>query len=222
VTWHLSHRADPACLPLADRHYNRQKPGTPQFVPPGRCIVLKAFDPSSNNPFKVGAFWITSWPFGKYVKHRWPGAWVCSSFRRECPWLGPASDLIREAIAATRSVAIEDPVWEHGRLPDAGIVTFIDREKVRPVTVRGVPTWGRTYRLAGFSAALCPEHNWSADHLGPPRDCSSCRSETAGRLLAFQMLPDAMPEPAPPRSFTRSLFDEVAPSPSTESEVGRG
>ncbi len=47
--WRLSNRADRDCLPLADRHYNRQKIGSPQFVPPGRCCVLKAGDP-------VGAF----------------------------------------------------------------------------------------------------------------------------------------------------------------------
>lgn len=38
--WHLSHRFDPRAVAIADRHYNRQKPGTPQFVPPGRCKVL--------------------------------------------------------------------------------------------------------------------------------------------------------------------------------------
>ena len=40
MNWRLSHRADPEARVLADRHYNRQKPGTPQFVPPGRCLVL--------------------------------------------------------------------------------------------------------------------------------------------------------------------------------------
>ena len=35
MPWSVSHRADPAALRIADRHYNRQKPGTPQFVPPG-------------------------------------------------------------------------------------------------------------------------------------------------------------------------------------------
>jgi hypothetical protein len=39
----LSHRADHRALPLADRHYNRQKPGTPQFVPPGRCMGMLLF-----------------------------------------------------------------------------------------------------------------------------------------------------------------------------------
>lgn len=39
MNWRLSHRFDPRALPIADSHYNRQKPGTPQFVPPGRCLV---------------------------------------------------------------------------------------------------------------------------------------------------------------------------------------
>ena len=87
--WTLSNRADPEARDIADRHYNRQKIGAPQFVPPGRCLVLK----------RPGALWITSWPFAEYVKHAWPGAWICSAFRRES---GPlASDLIRSAIAAT-------------------------------------------------------------------------------------------------------------------------
>ena len=42
-----SHRADPEVVPLADRHYNRQKIGSPQFAPPGRCLVLKDLDPKA-------------------------------------------------------------------------------------------------------------------------------------------------------------------------------
>lgn len=42
MIWSLSDRFDPRARGLADRHYNRQKPGTPQFVPPGRCLVLYA------------------------------------------------------------------------------------------------------------------------------------------------------------------------------------
>src|SRR6516162_623258 len=103
--WRLSHRADPAALPLADRHYNRQKPGTPQFVPPGRCLVLRA----------ETALWVTSWPFPEFVKHAWPGAWINSTFRRES---GPlASQMITEAVAATR--------WYWPNVPPQGMVTFI-------------------------------------------------------------------------------------------------
>ena len=33
MRWSKAHRADRDCLPIADRHYNRQKVGSPQFVP---------------------------------------------------------------------------------------------------------------------------------------------------------------------------------------------
>jgi hypothetical protein len=42
MNWELSHRADQRARRVADRHYNRQSHGSPQFVPPGRCCVLYA------------------------------------------------------------------------------------------------------------------------------------------------------------------------------------
>lgn len=164
--WLLSHRFDREVLPLADRHYNRQKPGTLQFVPPGRCLVLKT--PARD------AFWVTSWPFGEYVRRRWPGAWVCSAFRREGG--ERASDLISAAVAATRAH------WPD--VPALGLVTFLDRAKVRPVRVRGVETWGRTWALAGFE----PD------------------GETAGGLLALRLRPERMPAPRAAMTVQRSLF----------------
>ena len=71
--WRQSDKFDPAGRVIADRHYNRQKPGTPQFWPPGRTHVLRA----------PNALWVTSWPFPEYTKHDWAGAWVNSMFRRE-------------------------------------------------------------------------------------------------------------------------------------------
>lgn len=125
MNWRLSHRADPIAVDMADRHYNRQKPGSPQFVPPGRCLCLVA----------DGAVWVTSWPFAEWVKHRWAGAWVNSIFRRES---GPlASDLIREAVSATR--------WRWPEVPTLGMVTFVDRDKTRH---KRDP--GRCYVRAGF------------------------------------------------------------------------
>ena len=32
---------DPECAALADRHYSRQKVGSPQFAPPGETIILR-------------------------------------------------------------------------------------------------------------------------------------------------------------------------------------
>lgn len=92
MLWWASWKADPAVVPIADRHYNRQKIGAAQFVPPGRALVLKLEDAS--------AFWVTSWPFAEYTRHAWAGAWVCSAFRNESAHLSSA--LIRDAVAATR------------------------------------------------------------------------------------------------------------------------
>jgi hypothetical protein len=151
--WRISHRFDPECLPMADRHYNRRKIGSPQFVPPGRCFVLKA----------PRALWVTSWPFAQYVKHAWPGAWVNSLFRNEGG--GVASEMIRGAIARTRAN------WPTP--PDLGMVTFVDPKHVKPTVRRGVAIYGYCYLMAGFR------------HVG----------FTKGGLWAWQMLPDAMPEP---------------------------
>jgi len=127
MRWIMSHRADAKALPLADRHYNRQKIGSPQFVPPGRCIVLLT---------SCGrALWVTSWPYAEYVKHAWAGAWMNSLFRNE--GAGLSSDLIVEAIAVTKAL------W--GNPPELGIVTFVDTEKTRR---KRDP--GRCYRRAGF------------------------------------------------------------------------
>jgi hypothetical protein len=125
--WHLSHRFDTRALPLAYRHYNRRKVGSPQFVPPGACLVLLTEN--------ADALWVTSWPKGEYVRHAWPGAWVNSLFRNESACL--SSDLIKEAVAAT--------VAFFGSPPKQGMITFVDPEKTRH---KRDP--GRCYRKAGF------------------------------------------------------------------------
>lgn len=157
MIWTKSNRADPKARAVADRHYNRQKPGSPQFVPPGRCLVLYAENSMGR------ALWVTSWPYAQYVKHQWAGAWMCSAFRNE--GAGVASELILEAVAATRAF--------YGGPPELGMVTFIDRKKVKPVMVHGAPTWGRTYALAGF------------EYVG----------ETKGGLMVMQLRPGKMPSP---------------------------
>jgi len=128
MKWRLSNRAGRRAVEIADRHYNRQKPGTPQFVPPGRCLVFVT----------VGgdAVWVTSWPFAEYTKHAWAGAWVNTTFRNEGDTL--SSTLIRQAVAATLAL------WP--KPPALGIVTFVDAAKVRR---KRDP--GRCYRKAGFS-----------------------------------------------------------------------
>lgn len=124
--WQSSWRGDPIARILADRHYNRQSVGSSQFVPPGRCVVLRI----SNQ-----AVWVTSWPFAEYTQHAWAGAWVNSLFRNESDHL--SSELITEAVAATRAI------WEPPRI---GIVSFVDADKTRR---KRDP--GRCYRRAGWT-----------------------------------------------------------------------
>lgn len=127
MNWHLSHRFDRRALPLADRHYNRQHIGSPQYVAPGAPLCLLTAD--------ANALWVSLVQKAEYVKHGWPGAWLNSHFRNESSVL--SSMLIAEAVAATLS--------EFGSPPVAGMVTFIDADKTRR---KRDP--GRCYRKAGF------------------------------------------------------------------------
>jgi hypothetical protein len=155
MIWRPSHRAHRPARLLADNHYSRQKPGSPQFMPPGRCMVLLA----ENQKAVFGL----SWPFAEYVKHAWAGAWVTSIFRNENA--GPlASDMIRDALAIAQSK------WP---IPELGCITFVDPKKVRGVHERGELVKGFCFKKAGFVAV----------------------GETKGGLLAWQMLPAAMPAP---------------------------
>jgi hypothetical protein len=124
--WQPSHRADVRAVAIADQHYNRQKIGAPQFLPPGRSFTLRHDD---------DALWNTSWPFAEYVRHAWAGAWVNSLFRNESDRL--SSELITEAVAHTRA---------HWEPPELGIVSFVDADKTRR---KRDP--GRCYRKAGWS-----------------------------------------------------------------------
>lgn len=134
MIWRRSHRADPAAVSIADRHYNRQKPGTPQFMPPGSCRVLVA-----NNEKAVFGL---SFPKAEFVKHAWAGAWVCSIFRNEDA--GPlASDMIRDALAVMQT--------EYA-VPPLGCITFVDPRKVPGILVRGERVKGFCFMKAGFHA----------------------------------------------------------------------
>ena len=58
-----------------------------------------------------------------------------------------------------------------GDPPPLGMITFVDRAKVKPTKVHSRDVWGWTYRQAGFVDA----------------------GETKGGLLALQLLPSSMP-----------------------------
>lgn len=155
--WSLSHRFSPAGVILADRHYSRQTHGSPQFVPPGRCLVLR----------RPQALWVTSWPLAEYTGHAWAGAWVCSLFRREALDPMRASDLITAAVAATR--------WRWTETPALGMVTFID-----PEAVRHKRDPGRCFLRAGFRVVgQTAKRKRLALHLLPDDMPPACAPEGA-------------------------------------------
>jgi hypothetical protein len=91
MQWQTSHRFDKRALPLANRHYSRQKPESPQFVKPGACVVMLSLDRT--------ALWVSSFPKPEYCDHQWKGAWECAMFRNEGKEL--SSRLIKDAVAVT-------------------------------------------------------------------------------------------------------------------------
>lgn len=173
MNWRLSWRADPKANALAKRHYTCQSPDSRQFVPPGRCVVLRTPE--------ADAVWVTSWPKAEYVRHAWAGAWVCSMFRNETDGRLLSSDLIRDAVAATR--------WLWPDVPLLGMVTFVDASKTRR---KRDP--GRCYVRAGWTRL-------------------QERTKEDG-LIVLQLLPDEMPNPAPPLGLVvqSGLFEEVLPA----------
>lgn len=124
AVWKVTWKANPALVALADRHYSRRYPGTPLFTPPGETVALISEDQ------KAG--WVTlRQGYGPLA-----GEWVNCFFRNENREL-LSSSLIREAIVLT--------IAEWGPLPPTGILTFIDRTKVRYKR-----DFGRCYLKAGF------------------------------------------------------------------------
>lgn len=90
-----------------------------------------------------------------------------------------AQDKYLSSALVTEAIAVMRHFWEP---PPLGMVTFIDVGKTRK---KRDP--GRCFRKAGFN------------HVG----------YTKGGLVALQMLPEEMPEPAPPAISQPSLFETL-------------
>lgn len=70
----ISHKYDPELARLADRHYSRQKVGTPQFMPPGKTLVIR------DHLGLIVFGWL--WQRPEYRDDRQVG-FCCSIFRNE-------------------------------------------------------------------------------------------------------------------------------------------
>jgi hypothetical protein len=115
------------------------------------------------------AYWVTSWPFAEYTKHAWAGAWICSAFRREGGDM-LASDMIREAVAATR--------WRWPEVPDLGMVSFVDATKVRRKRDAG-----RCFLRAGFERVGMTGSGLIALRLAPDQMPDAEAPIHAGEML---------------------------------------
>jgi hypothetical protein len=143
--WYRVHHRDRRAVTMADRHYSRQHPGTPEFTRPGHKIVLLHVAPDGT----PAALWASQRPAPGSGAVRADGrdCWDCSIFRVEARTV-PASALIREAVAITWGKWREIP-------PSDGFITTINPRKVQPVMRRNRPLWGYCFLKAGWR--LLPE-----------------------------------------------------------------
>lgn len=156
--WQVTKFCDPAVVRLADSHYSRRKPGSWQFTPPGKRLVL--YVPGPEWPFRAWAGWVWWHPHenlreiqaeGKPLRmDGFDGWWNCCFFRNESPYL--SSKLIREA------VQVVNKFWS---LPPRGYDTWVWPEKLsQPVQKYRKPKPpGYCYLKAGWQ---CDGH-WSKD-----------------------------------------------------------
>lgn len=124
--WHRVWRRDPRALALADRHYSRQSPGSDQFTPPGRVLVLLTADGL--------ALWAA-------CENRDPAGgrrWRVTIFRNEGPVL--SSELVRAATVRTSAHWLD----RYGELP-GHLETEVD-----PRRTRHKRDPGRCFRRAGW------------------------------------------------------------------------
>lgn len=111
--WLRVSKADPRAAALADRHYSRQSPGDPQFMPPAKTLVL--LTPCARAVWGVA---LNLDPTGEL-------RWRCTIFRNE--GAGRSSDLIVAATEATYRL------WRrrYHQLPSVRLTTEVDPAKVR-------------------------------------------------------------------------------------------
>jgi len=126
MKWISVSKGDIRARGIADRHYSRQKVGTPQFTRPGNNLVLLLEDCS--------ALWV-SWKPANGIK-RMDNAgdvYECTIFHKDGG--GVASEMIIEAMNITETL------W--GK-PEDGWITYIADAKVKSVNP------GYCFKMAGF------------------------------------------------------------------------
>lgn len=141
LTWELINKGDYRALSLADRHYTRQTPGSPQFCRPGKNLVLLSD--------REDALWVT---WSGIRDDGWGDAWECTLFRNEGAYL--SSHLIVLALGITRHI------W--GDPPESGMITYVGQH------LRGGCFHAAGFRKDGESKGGKPLLQLTADRFPPP------------------------------------------------------
>lgn len=113
--WQQVGKFDPRTANLADRHYNRRKVGSPQFMPPGQTLILLSHD-------ECAVFgWWRPHPDSGIPSINGLDGWTCTIFRNESQTL--SSVLILDAEKALYQAG-------HDIGPD-GFLTYVWDSKIR-------------------------------------------------------------------------------------------
>lgn len=112
AVWRRVKKFDKAAVALADRHYSRRTPGSPQFMPPGQTIVLLA-------DRAVFGWWRPD-PATGFKQMNGLDGWTCTIFRNE------SKRLSSELILAAEQELVKDG---RGCGPD-GMITYVWDKKV--------------------------------------------------------------------------------------------
>lgn len=130
MIWRRVTKFDLRACALADRHYSRRKPGSPQFMPPGETIVLL-----TECGRAVFGWWRPDPTSGIKAMNGLDG-WTCTIFRNE--GAGLSSDLVLDAESCLLSSG-------RGIGPD-GMLTYVWDRKIRSVNP------GYCFKAAGWRA----------------------------------------------------------------------
>lgn len=131
--WLEGGRFDPRGALLADGHYSRRKPGSPQFMPPGQKIILISRDERA-----VFGWWRPHPDSGIKAMNGLDG-WTCSIFRNSNPRPSESSEMILDAERAFAAVG-------YGCGP-SGLLTYVWDAKVRSANP------GYCFKQAGWHTA---------------------------------------------------------------------
>jgi len=158
--WLVSNKYDRDGARLADGHYSRRTPGSPQFMPPGETIVLVV-------PGGVAVFgWWRPDPFactrlGMRATSGLDG-WTCSIFRNPEGTSLRSSDLV---LAAERHLADAEARGDtHGPCGPDGMLSWVWPRKLkpRPGVEHSNPGW--CFQVAGWT-----RDRWSSPSVGKGR-----------------------------------------------------